>query len=121
MTGPYGLADHAEAFTVALSAVDDALNGAGQPGDCLHCLGHAVTVADYLLHEGLLRAARAAEYLALGHAPRRRRLPPRAASPPGGTEPGAYRGQRLPLFLDQADVGRWLSRPARKRCKLCGL
>jgi len=113
--------DHAQAFTAALQAVDDALNGEAEDVDCLRCLGYAVDVADHALHAALIRAARAADCIVIGstlhavdgcHVAR--------GAHPAVVEVGGYRGRRIPVFVRAADADRWLSaRTKRKACKLC--
>jgi hypothetical protein len=115
--------DHAEAFAVALRAVDDALNGdAGPPDCCIHCIGHRYGLLDHELHDRLIRAARDAGYVILGstlHAVDGCYIA--RGAHPAVIEVGGYRGRRLPVFVTRADGERWLSAsPKRKACKICG-
>jgi hypothetical protein len=118
---PDGWPDHAQAFTVALAAVDDALSGEAEEVDCLRCLAYVVDAADHALHSALIRAARDANHMILGstlHAVSGCHIARQAH--PAAVEVGGYRGHRIPVYLTAAEAERWLSAsPKRKRCRRC--
>jgi hypothetical protein len=113
--------DRAEAFAVALAAVDGALSGEAEDVDCRRCLAYAVDAADHALHTALIRAARDADHVILGgtlHAVDGCHIA--AQAHPAAVEVGGYRGRRIPVFVTRAEAERWLSAsPKRKRCKRC--
>jgi hypothetical protein len=91
---------HAEAFAVALQALDDALNQPEPEQHCGCCLGHRMSQLDHEEHHRVLVASRelGVEFVAIGATLHRPDCHVARAHSPLAVEAGGWRTKKLPTY-----------------------
>jgi hypothetical protein len=112
--------DHAQAFSVALAAVECALNDPEPEQHCGCCLGHRRGQLDAEEHHRVLTASRApgVEFVAIGATLHGLDCHVARAHSPLAVEPGGWRS-KIPMYLTAAEAKAWLLGRGHRACKRC--